>query len=183
MHAGIQNWMRGKHVRLWVLQRSFPSTCLVRLITNSTPSSLTWLLGSSFIILITMQANIIHGLSHFGSYYDCYLITGSCQNHSNDAQTFEILKQTQRQASIKELKSADRAGDLPSSCPCWCAAWPWMLLWETCRPWEGSLWRSAQHVILITESKRVGIMRACNTEARLPIATLDENFLTGKLLL
>lgn len=38
-------------------------------------------------------------------------------------------------------------------------------------------------MILNTESKRDGTMWACNTEARLPIATLDEKFLKGKLLL
>lgn len=32
--------------------------------------------------------------------------------------------------SVKELKAADRAGALPSSSQCWCAAWLWMLLWE-----------------------------------------------------
>lgn len=54
-----------------------------------------------------------------------------------------------------------------------------------CKPWEGQrpLWRPGQHVILNVESKRDGTMRTCNTEARLPIATLHENFLMGKLFL
>lgn len=92
------------------------------------PLLVTWLLGGSSIVLITTEANIICGVSHFGSFSDCYLIAGSRQNHFNDAQTVEIFKQTQRQGGVKELKSADRA--LPSSSHCWCAVWPWMLLWE-----------------------------------------------------
>lgn len=123
--------MRGKHVRL------SPAKALSIYHSRKTdnkfhslyPLLVTWLLGSSFIILITIQANIIHGVSNLCSYSGCYLIAGSCQNHFNDVQTFEILKQTQRQTSVKELKSDDRAGALPSSCQCWCAAWPWMLLW------------------------------------------------------
>lgn len=46
VHAGIQNWMRGKHVWLWVLQRLFPSLFLGRLITNSAASTLSWSPGS-----------------------------------------------------------------------------------------------------------------------------------------
>lgn len=40
-----------------------------------------------------------------------------------------------------------------------------------------------RHVSHIPESERHGTMRTCNTEARLPVATPDENFLAGKLSL
>lgn len=78
-----------------------PSPC------HLAPGSLN---SSSFIILITVQANIICGVSHFPSYADFYLIAGSSQSHFNDAQTAELLKQTQRQPSVKELESAEETG-------------------------------------------------------------------------
>ena len=104
------------YIKLRVLQRPFPSAFLGRLTTNSSPSALSlspssWEpYSSSFVILITVQANIICGLSHFCSYADCCLIAGSSQSHFNDAQTAELLKQTQRQPSVKELESAEETG-------------------------------------------------------------------------
>lgn len=95
-----------------VLQALFPSIFLGRLTIIPSHFTLSLSLGSSepqssgFIILIKVQANIICRVSHFGSYTDCYLITGSSQSHFNDAQTAELLKQTQRQPSGKELESA-----------------------------------------------------------------------------
>lgn len=102
--------------KLQVWQRPFPSTFLGRLTINSSPSSLSLSPGSwepyssSFIILITVQANVICGVSHFASYADFYLIAGTSQSHFNDAQTAELLKQTQRQPSVKELESAEETG-------------------------------------------------------------------------
>lgn len=104
------------YIKLPVLQRPFPSTFLGRLTTSSSPSTLSLPSGSwepyssGFIILITVQANIICGVSHFSSYADCCLIAGSSQSHFNDAQTSELLKQTQRQTSVKELESAEETG-------------------------------------------------------------------------
>lgn len=100
------------YIKLWVLQRTFSSTFLERLTTNYSPSTLlspgSWEpYSNSFIILITVQANIICGVSHFGSYADCCLIAGSSQNHFNNAQTAELLKQTQRQPRVKELESVE----------------------------------------------------------------------------
>jgi len=104
------------YIKQPVLQRPFPSTFLGRFSTSSSSSAVSLSPGSwepyssGFIILVTVQTNMICGVSLFGLYADCYLITGSSQSHCNDAQTAELLKQTQRQPSIKELESAEEAG-------------------------------------------------------------------------